>query len=90
MEYTEKQVKKAEIERYRFWLFQYLKQNRNKIYKAYVSRVFDRNRIMVFLPEILQEFQYQGEGKNLTVGAELDVRFKKVSARKKITYLQLA
>ena len=64
IERSEKTVKTSEHERYIFWLYKHLKKNKGKVYQGVVSRVLERLRVMVYVPELLQEFPIKLEYKS--------------------------
>ena len=61
LEKAEKAVKTVELSRNLFWIYKYLQANPGKVYQAFVSRVLENQKVMVFLPELLQEFPYLTE-----------------------------
>ena len=85
-ERAEKAVKSAEYSRNLFWLYRYLKKNKGP-YQAYVSRIMD-NRIMVYVPELLQEFPLKGEPSLNKVGKPLMIKVQGASPRKKRVHLE--
>ncbi len=58
-ERSEKTIKVTESERRSFWLYKYLKLQKNRVFQGIISRLFDNNRVMVFIPEIWQEFPFK-------------------------------
>ena len=57
-EKTEKIIKKVEYERNQFWLYKYLKQNNEIIYKGIITNIISEKKYTVYLPEILKEFPF--------------------------------
>lgn len=83
-ERNEKTARTAEYEREQFWLYKYLKQNRGKIFQGFVSRILEDMRVVVFVPEILQEFPFKVErSEEAKEGTELRLRMQNASPRKK-------
>jgi exoribonuclease-2 len=76
LERAEKAVKMVELARNLFWIYKYLQANKGKTYNAIVSRVIESQKVLVFIPELLQEFPCYvehladaEEGKMLTLRA---------------------
>ena len=87
-ERLERSVKMAEHGRYLFWLFKYLKKNKGKVYESFVSRVLENGRIMVFIPELLQEFPFKEESNQTKIGKMLRLRIQGASPRKKRAHFE--
>lgn len=88
IEKGEKTIKGAEGERYIFWFYKYLKQQKGKIFKGYVSRVFDSARVLVFFPEFFREFSAKLEREDDAVeGTEVSLRVQGASPRKQRLHL---
>jgi exoribonuclease-2 len=61
LERLEKACKNVEIARNLYWIYKYLKNSNDKVYQAVVSRVLENQKVMVFIPELLQEFPFHAE-----------------------------
>ncbi|WP_372368465.1 ribonuclease catalytic domain-containing protein [Candidatus Uabimicrobium sp. HlEnr_7] len=89
IEKGEKKIKISENERYLFWFYKYLKQQKGKIYKGYVSKAFDNNRVLVFFPGLFQEFSTKVDRESYAKeGTEVSFRIQGASPRKQRLHLQ--
>lgn len=89
IEKGEKKIKVAENERYLFWFYKYLKQQKGKIFKGFVSKAFDNNRVLVFFPDLFQEFSAKVEREDYAKeGREVSFRIQGASPRKQRLHLQ--
>jgi len=83
MERTERLVKTAEHNRYLFWIHKYLKKNKGKDYLAYVSRLLENEKVMVFIPDLMQEFCIKPNHFDFQIGQKMLIRVQGASPRKK-------
>ena len=84
VEAREKMAKNAEYDRNTFWLYKYLKTVKGKIYKGFVSRIFENNRVLVFIPELLHEFLFRLEYESdAQEGTPIFLRLQHASPRKR-------
>lgn len=84
LERLEKAVKSVEIARNLYWIYKYLKTNKDKVYQAVVSRVIENQKVMVFIPELLQEFPHHVERLSEAVeGVRLSLRVVEAYPRQK-------
>lgn len=87
MERNEKTSKAVGFGRYIFWIYKYLKQNKSKVYDGIVSRVMENMHVMIFIPELLQEFSYKVEdAADAQEGRQFKLRLQHASPRKKKAY----
>ncbi len=87
-ERMEKAIKSAEYNRYMFWLLKYLKQNKGKVFQGYVSRFLENSRIMIFVPELMQEFPFKAYSPDIQQGDPLWLRIQGASPRKKRAHFE--
>ena len=85
-ERTEKAVKAAEYSRNQFWIYRYLNKHKGP-YQGYVSRVLD-HRVMVYIPELLQELPLKGEPSLNKVGKAVTIKVLSASPRKRRVHLE--
>lgn len=84
LEKNERTSKIAEYERYQFWIYKYLKQNKGRVFRAFVSRILENMRMLVFIPELMQEFSFKAEEEaDMVEGREISVRIQGASPRKR-------
>ena len=87
-ERMEKAIKSAEYTRYMFWLLKYLKQNKGKVFQGYVSRLLENARIMIFIPELMQEFPFKAYSTDILQGDAIWLRIQGASPRKKRAHFE--
>ncbi|NUM36707.1 MAG: RNB domain-containing ribonuclease [Candidatus Brocadiae bacterium] len=87
-ERMEKAIKSAEYSRYMFWLLKYLKQNKGKVFQGYVSRFLENSRIMIFIPELMQEFPFKAYSNSILQGDPVWLRIQGASPRKKRAHFE--
>lgn len=88
MERTEKLVRNAEHNRYLFWLYKYLKNNKGKEYQAYISRILDMDKTVVFIPELMQEFPFKVNTANPQLGQSCRLRVQNATPRRRRAYFE--
>ncbi len=83
IERMEKMIKNAEHLRSQYWIYKYLQKTKGEQYTAFISRFLDNDKVLVFLPELMQEFLFKPIALHPEIGQKLYLRSQGASPRKK-------